>query len=48
VHHQLVFLRLKLGEYLSQHGLAPHIYEIREEALEWINRRADNRSPPPG
>ncbi len=29
------FLRLKLSEQLSHRGLAPHVYESREEALSW-------------
>jgi propionate CoA-transferase len=30
------FLRLKLSEQLSNRGLAPHVYESRQEALEWL------------
>jgi propionate CoA-transferase len=29
------FLRLKLTEQLSDRGLAPHIYESRQEAINW-------------
>jgi propionate CoA-transferase len=29
------FLRLKLSEQLSNRGLAPHIYESRQEAVSW-------------
>jgi propionate CoA-transferase len=29
------FLRLKLSEQLSHRGLAPHIYESRQEAMSW-------------
>jgi hypothetical protein len=29
------FMRLKLGGQLSERGLAPHIYESREEAMKW-------------
>ena len=29
------FMRLKLSEQLSQRGLAPHIYESRQEAMNW-------------
>jgi propionate CoA-transferase len=32
------FMRLKLGGHLSERGLAPHIYESRQEALDWLNR----------
>jgi len=32
------FMRLKLSGHLAQRGLAPHIYESRQEALEWLNR----------
>jgi propionate CoA-transferase len=30
------FMRLKLGGHLSERGLAPHIYESRQEALDWL------------
>ena len=30
------FMRLKLSGHLAQRGLAPHIYESRQEALEWL------------
>jgi propionate CoA-transferase len=29
------FMRLKLGEMLSSRGVAPHIYESRQEAVNW-------------
>jgi propionate CoA-transferase len=32
------FMRLKLGGHLSQRGLAPHIYESRQEALSWLHQ----------
>jgi propionate CoA-transferase len=32
------FMRLKLSGHLSQRGLAPHIYESRQEALEWLSK----------
>jgi len=32
------FLRLKLSEQLSHRGLAPHIYESRQEAMSWIGK----------
>jgi propionate CoA-transferase len=32
------FMRLKLSGHLAQRGLAPHIYESRQEALEWLDR----------
>ena len=31
-------MRLKLNVHLSERGLAPHIYESRQEALEWLTR----------
>jgi propionate CoA-transferase len=30
------FMRLKLSEHLSDRGLAPHIYESRQEAMDWL------------
>jgi propionate CoA-transferase len=30
------FMRLKLGGHLSERGLAPYIYESRQEALDWL------------
>jgi propionate CoA-transferase len=30
------FLRLKLSGHLSHRGLAPHIYESRQEAMNWL------------
>ena len=32
------FMRLKLSGHLSERGLAPHIYESRQEALNWLAR----------
>ena len=32
------FMRLKLSEQLSNRGLAPHIYESRQEAMDWNGR----------
>jgi propionate CoA-transferase len=32
------FLRLKLSEHLSQRGLSPHIYESRQEAMNWLGK----------
>ena len=32
------FLRMKLGDALKEHKLAPHIYETREEARKALNR----------
>jgi propionate CoA-transferase len=32
------FLRLKLSEQLSHRGLAPHIYESRQEAMTWVEK----------
>jgi propionate CoA-transferase len=32
------FMRLKLSVHLSERGLAPHIYESRQEALDWLTR----------
>jgi len=32
------FMRLKLGAHLSERGLAPHIYESRQEALDWLGK----------
>ena len=31
------FMRLKLSGQLVERGLAPHIYESRQEALAWLN-----------
>jgi propionate CoA-transferase len=30
------FMRLKLSGHLNERGLAPHIYESRQEALDWL------------
>ena len=32
------FLRLKLSTHLSHRGLAPHIYESRQEAMNWVEK----------
>jgi propionate CoA-transferase len=32
------FMRLKLSGHLTERGLAPHIYESRQEALGWLKR----------
>ena len=32
------FMRLKLSEQLSDRGLAPHIYESRQEAMDWLRK----------
>ena len=34
------FLRLKLSDQLSHRGLAPHIYESRQEAMSWHDIQA--------
>jgi propionate CoA-transferase len=31
------FMRLKLSGHLEERGLAPHIYESRQEALSWLS-----------
>jgi propionate CoA-transferase len=31
------FMRLKLSGHLAERGLAPHIYESRQEALSWLS-----------
>jgi propionate CoA-transferase len=33
------FMRLKLSEQLSNRGLAPHIYESRQEAMHWNGKQ---------
>ncbi|WP_370935176.1 acyl CoA:acetate/3-ketoacid CoA transferase [Amycolatopsis sp. cg13] len=33
------FLRLKLADQLTGRGLSPHLYESRQEALTWLERR---------
>ncbi len=33
------FMRLKLTEQLSDRGLAPHIYESRQEAISWVGKQ---------
>jgi propionate CoA-transferase len=32
------FMRLKLSGHLSERGLAPHVYESRQEALNWLSK----------
>ena len=32
------FMRLKLSEQLSDRGVAPHIYESRQEAMDWLRK----------
>src|ERR1700757_4909851 len=32
------FMRLKLAGHLTERGLAPHIYESRQEALNWLTQ----------
>ena len=32
------FLRMKLGDALQQRGVAPHIYESAQEALDHLDR----------
>jgi len=39
------FMRLKLSGHLNARGLAPHIYESRQEALDWL-ASTDNGSNP--
>jgi len=39
------FMRLKLSGHLTERGLAPHIYESRQEALDWLSR-TDNGTDP--
>jgi propionate CoA-transferase len=36
------FMRLKLSGDLAQRGLAPHIYESRQEALAWLSGSGDS------
>jgi acyl CoA:acetate/3-ketoacid CoA transferase alpha subunit len=36
--------RLKLSEHLSDRGLAPHIYESRQEAMNWLGKQAPSSS----
>ena len=38
------FMRLKLSEHLSDRGLAPHIYESRQEAINWVGKQTPNSS----
>jgi propionate CoA-transferase len=33
------FMRLKLSERLSHRGLAPHVYESRQEAMSWLGKQ---------
>jgi propionate CoA-transferase len=39
------FMRLKLSGHLTERGLAPHIYESRQEALDWLSS-TDNGTDP--
>jgi propionate CoA-transferase len=32
------FMRLKLSDHLSERGLAPHVYESRQEAMSWLGK----------
>ena len=32
------FMWLKLSEHLSGRGLPPHIYESRQEAMNWLRK----------
>jgi propionate CoA-transferase len=32
------FMRLKLSAHLSERGLAPHVFESRQEAMSWLSR----------
>jgi hypothetical protein len=38
------FMRLKLSEHLSDRGLAPHIYESRQEAINWLGKQTPSSS----
>jgi propionate CoA-transferase len=38
------FMRLKLSEHLSDRGLAPHIYESRQEAINWLGKQPPDSS----
>ncbi|MBV8346807.1 MAG: hypothetical protein JOZ49_04470, partial [Mycolicibacterium sp.] len=40
------FMRLKLAGHLTQRGLAPHIYESRQEALDWLANAGNGSEPP--
>jgi hypothetical protein len=31
-------MRLKLSGHLSDRGLAPHVYESRQEAMNWLGK----------
>ncbi len=42
------FMRLKLSEQLSNRGLAPHIYESRQEAMHWNGNSHRDERPVPG
>ncbi len=39
------FMRLKLSEHLSDRGLAPHIYESRQEAVNWLAKQIPSAYP---
>jgi len=38
------FLRLKLGDALTRRGLAPHIFETREDAKKFLQEGSDKKS----
>ena len=38
-------MRLKLSGHLSERGLAPHIYESHQEALDWLSSIDDGSNP---
>ena len=38
------FMRLKLTRQLHRRDLAPHIYESREEAMNWLENRVTRSS----
>src|SRR5246500_3947427 len=39
------FMRLKLSGHLTERGLAPHIYESRQEALDWLSSSGNGSDP---
>ena len=39
------FLRLKLGDMLGRRGVAPHVYESRQEAVSWADQRLAELDP---
>ena len=38
------FMRLKLSGHLPDRGLAPHIYESRQEAMNWLGKQIPRSS----